>query len=285
VHDNFTVYDPKCAAVAIMVSVAHISDAPFVNGYDQTIANAGVAIDQDDDCVGVRDNFISALETRFAYADGIMVAGSPIGIYKSVMKAKVLQAQATAPEKQFKMVHTWVLASDNSLRSYLDLGVDGIIVNLSTVPTLISILNEPHFQPMYQLANPGYNPWGTAPIPAYWGIVNTADVMWAGTDALVNLTLTGTNGSLVRTIHGDWAGVLEQGDSNHITWQGMNIGTITSLTATLGNKGGSAPDWLPAMITVGNSLMPNPVFFNFGPIDWVKFGAPVTKPPDQNPSM
>jgi len=45
VHHNFTVYDPKCAGVAIMVSIAHISDAPFVNGYDQTIANAGVAID------------------------------------------------------------------------------------------------------------------------------------------------------------------------------------------------------------------------------------------------
>jgi len=45
VHHNFTVYDPKCAGVAIMVSIAHISDAPFVNGYDQTIANAGVTID------------------------------------------------------------------------------------------------------------------------------------------------------------------------------------------------------------------------------------------------
>jgi len=42
----------------------------------------------------VRDNFISALETRFAYADGIMVASSPIGIYKSVMKAKVLTQDA-----------------------------------------------------------------------------------------------------------------------------------------------------------------------------------------------
>jgi len=285
VHDNFTVYDQKCANVAIMVSVAHLGDASFVNGYDQSIANAGVAIDQDDNAVGVRDNFISALETRFAYADGIMVGGSPIGIFKSVMKAKVLQAQAKNPDQQFKMVHTWVLASDNSIRSYLDLHIDGIIVNVSTVPTLISILQEPHFLPMYQLAANGYNPWGAPPMPQYWGTVQTADVMWAGTDALVNLTLTGTNGSLVCPIHGDWAGVLEQGDSNDVTWQGSNIGTITSLKAELGNKAGSAPDWLPAMITVGSNLMPDPVFFNFGPNDWVKFGAPVTKQPDQNPGM
>jgi PLAT/LH2 domain len=279
VHDNFTVYDPKCASVAIMVSVAHISDASFVNGYDQSIANAGVAIDQDDNCVGVRDNFISALETRFAYADGIMVGGSPIGIFTSVMKAKALQAQASSPDKQFKMVHTWVLASDDSIRSYLDLHIDGIIVNLSTVPTLISILNEPHYLPMYQLANNGYNPWGAPPIPQYWGTVQTADVTWAGTDALVNLTLTGTNGSLLCSVHGDWAGVLEQDNANDVTWQGQNIGTITSLKAELANTAGSAPDWLPSKIAVGSNLMPNPVSFNFGPNDWVKFGSPVTKLP------
>jgi len=44
VHDNFTVFDQKCADVAIMVSVAHISDCTFVNGYDQSIPNAGVAM-------------------------------------------------------------------------------------------------------------------------------------------------------------------------------------------------------------------------------------------------
>src|SRR6266851_4757285 len=59
VHNNFTVVNAKCAGVAIMVSVAHISDASFVNGYDQSIPNAGVAIDQDDNAVGVRDNFVS----------------------------------------------------------------------------------------------------------------------------------------------------------------------------------------------------------------------------------
>jgi hypothetical protein len=285
VHDNFTVYDQKCANVAIMVSVAHISDAAFVNNYDQSISNAGVAIDQDDNAEGVLNNFTAALETRFAYADGIMVGGSPIGIYKSVMQAKVLQAQATDPDKQFKMVHTWVLAADNSLRSYLDLHIDGIIVNVSTVPTLLSILQEPHYQPMYKLAVNGYNPWGAPPIPKYWGKVQTADTMWAGTDALVNLTLTGTNGSLVCPIHGDWAGVLEQGDENNVTWQGFDLGTITSLKAELGNNAGSGPDWLPAMITVGGNLMPETLFFNFGPNDWVKFGAPITKSPEQSPAM
>jgi len=284
VHDNFTVKSPICAGVAIMVSVAHISDASFVNGYDQSIANAGVAIDQDDDCTGVCNNFVSALEKRFAYADGIMVGGSPIGIYTSVMKAKVLQAQAKSPDRQFKMIHTWVLASDNSLRSYLDLHIDGIIVNISTVPTLISILNEPHFQPMYQLATNGYNPWGAPPIPSYWGKVQTADVTWAGTDALVNLTLTGTNGSLVHTVHGDWAGVLEIDDVNDVSWQGSNIGQITGLTAELLNDPGPS-GWLPIMITVGSSLMPKDVYFNYGPNDWVNFGAPVTKPPDPNPGI
>jgi hypothetical protein len=279
VHDNFTVASPKYAGVAIMVSVAHLSDAPFVNGYDQSIPNAGVAIDQADDSAGVRDNFISALQTRFAYADGIMVGNSPIGIYKSVMKAKVIQAQASHPDQRFKMLHTWVLASGHSLRSYLDLHIDGIIVNPRTVPTLISILNEPHYSPMYELATNGYNPWSAPPIPAYWGSVQTADVRWAGTDALVNLTLNGTNGSLVCPIHGDWAGVLEQGDSNDVSWQGQNIGTVTSLTAELGNTEGNAPDWLPAKVTVGSNLMPKPVHFNFGPNDWVKFGFPVTKLP------
>jgi hypothetical protein len=113
---------------------------------------------------------------------------------------------------------TWVCTDvglcDNSLRSYLDLHIDGIIVNPSTVPTLISILNEPQYLAMYELATNGYNPWAPPPIPAYWGAVQTADVTWTGTDALVNPSLDGTNGSLVCSIHGGWAGVLEQGDSN-----------------------------------------------------------------------
>lgn len=278
VHNNFSSVNAKCAGVAIMVSVAHIGDGPFVNGYDQTINNAGVAIDQDDDSVGVKKNFTDALETRFAYADGIMVGGSPIGIYKSVMKAKVVQAQAKNPDEQFKMIHTWVLANNNSIHSYLDLHIDGIIVNVSTVPTLISILQEPGYIQMYELATNGYNPWGAPPIPSYWGTIQTANVTWAGTDELVNLWLLGTNGTLVYTVHGDWAGVLEQGDTNDANWQGANIGTIISLTAEMITNSGSAPDWLPARITVGSNLMPKTVHFDFGPNDWVKPGFPVTKP-------
>jgi hypothetical protein len=285
VHDNFTVVNPICAGVAIMVSVAHVSEASFVNSYDESVNNAGVAIDQDDDSKAVQQNFNAALQTRFAYADGIMVGGSPIGIFTSVMKAKVLQAQTPDPSKTFRMVHTWVLADSDSIRSYLDLHIDGIIVNAGTVPTLKAILLEKHYLPMYELAQNGYNPWGAPPIPQYWGTVQTQDVMWAGTDAAVKLTLTGANGSLQCPIDGSWAKVLEQGDSNGVTWQGLNIGEITSLKAELVNTAGSAPDWLPAMITVGSNLMPNPVFFNYGPNDWVKFGSPVTKQPEQNPSM
>jgi hypothetical protein len=285
VHDNFSSINPVCAGVAIMISVAHISDASFVNGYDQSVSNAGVAIDQDDNSLGVRDNFVAAKETRFGYADGIMVGGSPIGIFKSVMQAKALQAQATDSDHQFKMIHTWVLADSDSIRSYLDLHIDGIIVNVSTVPTLIAILNEKHYLPMYELAHNGYNPWGAPPMPAYWGVVQTQDAKNAGTDAAVKLTLTGTNGSLSCPINGSIIGVLEQGDSDPVTWQGMNIGTITSLKAELTNNSGNAPEWLPAMITVGSNLMGGNLYFNFGPNDWVAFGSPLTKQPDPNPIM
>ena len=70
-HDNFSSHSPICAGVALCVTVSHLGDAAFLNKYSQNILNAGVIIDQDDDCDGVLQNFIAAKQTRFGFADGI----------------------------------------------------------------------------------------------------------------------------------------------------------------------------------------------------------------------
>src|SRR5262249_45719214 len=131
VHDNFTVYSPICAGVAIMITVPHTSVGSFLTNYDQSISNVGVTVDQDDDCAKVQELFVKAKQTRFGFGDGIMVAGVYPGIFKAIMKAKMLQAAAATPEERFRLIHTWVLADADSIRSYLDLHIDGIIVNLS----------------------------------------------------------------------------------------------------------------------------------------------------------
>ena len=286
VHDNFTVFDPICANVAIMVSVASLAAAPFLYNYDQTVPRCGICIDEEDDPMGVQQLFINAKQKRFAYADGIATFWFDPKIYKALMLAKVLQAQAIDPSETFKMAHAWVLADSDSIRNYLDISIDGIMVNLSTVATLKAILQEKHYLPVYELAQNGYDPWGAQPVPQYWAIIQTRDVDWAGTDAPVKLTLNGVNGSVVRAMPTAIKNVLEKGETDYITFPaGGNIGEIISLTVEIAQPTGQAPDWLPQLITAGSNLLQNPVYFNYGPDEWVKFGFPITKLDEPAPVM
>lgn len=285
VYDNFAKF-PECAGIAMSVTNGSLAHVDFLTKYSpvmsdgHTVTNVGVGIDEEKAPSDVSTAFAQGHQARYSYANGIITTGIKLGVFESMLAAKGVQAT----DPGMKLIYTWVMADSASMRDFLHVGIDGIIVNLSTVPALKAMLLEKDFAPKFELAKMGYNPWSAPPIPTYFAEIHTADVNLAGTDAVIQFNLTGTGGTLATTLNSDYKDVLEQAHTDFITLDGANIGAITSLKVTALTSDISS-DWLPAMIKVTSNANSNAVFFNYGADDWLKKGAPLTKTAQAAPAM
>jgi hypothetical protein len=275
VSDNFSSH-PACSGVAILITVGSLSHIAFLNAYDQTKERVAVGIDEESSARNVEAGFKRGGQKRFTYANGSIVTDIKFGLFKSIMTAKALQARR--PAESFKLVYTWVLARDSPLRSYLNLHIDGVIVDVGVVPHLLEILSDEHFASAYELAQNGYNPFDAPPVPAYVLSIKTRDLRFAGTDVPVKFTLQGAAGALASTLDAAFIDVLEHGGTDYLTLEGEDIGDILSLTIDA-QASGLNSEWLPESITLESSLLPAPLTFNYGPDEWLKFGQPLTKSP------
>lgn len=273
VFENFSGH-PACVGVAVLVTVSSLAHAAALCAYDQTSARVAVGIDEENSPRDVESAFRRGAQTRFTYANGSILTGVKFGLFKSIMTAKALQARGDS----FRLVYTWVLKRESPIRSYLDLHIDGIIVDVETVAHLLEILGEEHFAASYEPARNGDNPFDAPPAPSYLLTIRTRDAQFAGTDARVKFTLSGAACALESTLDADYRDVLERGGTDFLTLEGADAGDIRSLTVAAQSAGLNA-DWLPESITVESSLLPAPLIFNYGPDEWLKLGQPITKTP------
>jgi hypothetical protein len=284
VYDNFSKF-PECAGIAMGVTNGSLAHIDFLTKYNplmsdgHTMTNVAVGIDEEKHASDVSAAFALGRQARYSYANGIITTGIKLGVFESMLAAKGVQAT----DPGLKLIYTWVMADSDAMRDFLHIGIDGIIVNLGTVPTLKAMLLEKDFAPKFELAKVGYNPWSAPAIPTYFAEIHTADVYLAGTDAVIQFNLIGTGGALDTTLNADYKDVLEQAQTDVITFDGANIGTITSLKATALTSDISS-DWLPTMIKVTSNADSNVAFFNYGADDWLKKGAPLTKNAQSAPS-
>ena len=262
--------------MAILITVSSLSDIGFLNAYDGTKDNVAVGVDEEKSAADVQAGFTEGAQKRFAYANGSILTVIKFGLFKSIMTAKGLQARSGGDG--FKLVYTWVLARELPIRSYLNLRIDGIIVDLGTVPHLLEILNDEHFLPVYELARNGYNPFAQTPPPTYLLTIKTRDARLAGTDVPVRFTLQGSAGTLDAILDANFRGVLEQGGEDHLTLEGEDIAGIISLTIEAQGSGLN-PGWLPESITLESRQLPAPLVFQYGADEWLKLGHPITKTP------
>jgi glycerophosphoryl diester phosphodiesterase len=110
-------------------------------------SNECISIDSDDDPAKVAGYFISLRAQNWAYANGI---ASPFRSHKDI---KVNVDQAARMKKNggiFKFVYAWAPQKKATMRSYLRIGVDGLLVD--NVGHLASVLAEPEFAAEYVLA-------------------------------------------------------------------------------------------------------------------------------------
>jgi hypothetical protein len=271
VHEYFSKF-AECADIAMGVTVSSKDDAGFLTQYTGTIANVAVGIDEEKVPADVSQAFATGNQKRYAYANGIILTGIKLGVFHSMLAAKAVQAA----DKGMKLVYTWVMADKDAMRDFLDIRIDGIIVNLGTVAELKALLLEKDFVPIYELAQKGYNPWSAPPLPTYYATIHTADEYLAGTDARIRFDLTGTGGTLTTKLNADYKDVLEQDATDTITFEGLNIGTVTSLKITATTSDINS-DWLPRTIKVSSNIDSNVATFSYGPNDWVKKNVPLTK--------
>ena len=275
VFENFNGH-PACDEVAVLITVSALSDIGFLNAYDQTRESVGVGIDEENSADAVAAGFAGGGQRRFTYADGSLVPALKPALFKAIMRGKALQARGGG--EGFRLVYSWVINRDHPIRSYLDLHVDGMIVDVGVVPHVLELLAEERYGRTYELAARGHNPFAAPPPPAYLLTIRTRDAQFAGTDAPVKFTLQGTAGVLESTLDADFRGVLERGGEDFLTLEGADVGEVASLTISAQGKGLN-PDWLPESVTLESGLLPAPLTFQYGPEDWLKFGRPLTKSP------
>jgi hypothetical protein len=275
VSDNFSRF-PVCDGVAILITVGDLSDIGFLNDYDQSREDVAVGVDGEASPGAVEAGFRARGQKRFAYANGSIVPGIKFGLFKSIMAAKALQAAGGGAS--FGLVYAWVINSEASVRSYLDIHVDGLIVDLHAVPGVLRILGEEHFATMYELARGGHNPFAAPPPPAYLLTIKTRDGHFAGTDVPVKFTLEGSAGSLESTLDCDFKDVLERGETDLLTLEGEDVGEIRSLTVAEQDKSLNS-GWLPESVRLESRLLKSPLDFHFNQDEWLMYGHPLTKTP------
>ncbi|MFN2599406.1 MAG: PLAT/LH2 domain-containing protein [Pyrinomonadaceae bacterium] len=273
VFDHFS-GDPRCDGVAILVTVSSLKHVAFLNAHDQSRERVGVGIDEEGSPRDVEAAFKGGGQRSFSYANGSLFTDVKFGLFKSVMTAKSLQAGGDS----FKLVYTWVLSRDSPIRSYLDLHIDGIIVDAGVVPHLLEILREEPFASTYELATNGYDPFNAPHSPAYVLTIKTRDVRFAGTNATVRFTLEGAAGALESSLDAHYADVLEHGETDYLTLEGEDLGEIRSLTVTALTSGVNS-EWLPESVTLESRMLAAPVTFDFAPDEWLRFGQSITKTP------
>ncbi|MEO6550010.1 MAG: PLAT/LH2 domain-containing protein [Ferruginibacter sp.] len=274
VKENFD--GGACDGVAMLMT--HADDIDFVNRYSGNFENVGIGVDESDTPPGeLQEIYKRSSHKNFSYADGITTLLNKPGVFKNVTEAQ--QCRRKHEPDSFKIIYTWVLSMEASIRKYLDSYMDGIMVDAGAVKLLKELIDTAPYNDVYELAKNGYNPFTAAAVPAYTLSVKTSDKFLAGTDATFLFTLTGTSGEALKSLpyNSSIEGRLERGSTSYITLEGLNLGEIKSITVEALTDGIGA-GWLPEEIYVESKLINQQPIFTFnldGEHEWIskKSGA------------
>lgn len=242
--------------VNVMFSTASFGDREFFKPLKNfpLKSNEGVAIDEDNDSERVTGFFHALGLDHHAYGNGIIVCGIAPKVPGSIMNAIARRAISG----HLKMVYVWTLADSIAIRNYMRMGVDGVMVNDSTVTTVRKILKEEEFTTRLRLATQSDRPFTSSPAPAYILDVKTADVGSGGTDALLRFSVVGAGGKVNYHLDTGAPGLFEAADMNRVTIFG-DVGVPKKLSISRDNRG-NAPGWYLSSIEVRKTKGTTPSF-------------------------
>jgi hypothetical protein len=256
----------------VIYSVGSLDMVAFLDPIIQGATDReGVMVDEEPSAKAVVSTLEARGAVRIGYGNGVLVSLPAPNVHKQIDNALVHRAISGRPQ----FIDTWVLAAESSIIDYMRMGIDGIIVNIDTVPTAIGYLQRPELAQWRALAPRSYNPFIAT--HRQWVLqIKTLDRSSAGTNSNITFTLEGTGPDRVDVIvDASAAHRYESGSVDHVTMfeATRHLGTPTSLTLSKDNAG-IAPDWLPDRIEVHESGQPV-LYADVG--EWITSSGNVTR--------
>jgi len=268
----------------ITMLITNADNHGFLNQLTGRYHNVGVGLDESNISPSeIESIFKNANQRNFSYADGITTLLNKTGVYKNITEA--LYCRSENEPGSFGIIYTWVLTRESSMRKYLNIYVDGIMVDIGSTNLLRELITNSPYDEAYEMAQNGYNPFAAAPIPKYKLSVETKDKFMAGTNAQILFTLTGVGGQSLKSLPFDASatGALERGSISYLMLEGIDLGEIKCVSVEA-ISGGVGADWLPGTITLESRCLKEKVNFVFNSSDqeeWVTIrGGRLTKFPN-----
>jgi hypothetical protein len=228
----------------------------------------GVMVDGEDDAGAVANYFLSrGYDGNIGYGDGTTPGIGP-RLVRAMDGAVWLRAAIGFPRS---VTYVYTINLEDSMRTFIDAGVDGIITN-----ELLTLTHIVHGRSDIRLATRQDNPF--QPLPEAYGLmIRTGD---DGTDANITFTLEGSLGSSKITVNTAPIGRMESGNTNFVTIPSRNLGALKSITVE--NDGsGNRPDWFLKDITVQSArwLKPDPSYHYIAVLNGINRGHGFDKIP------
>lgn len=268
VKDNFS--GGACDGVAMLFTHSDATD--FVMAYDKKYENVGIGVDESNVPPRELDEmFRKAGHSHYTYSDGVTTLLVKPGVYENIVEA---QNWRDAHQPSFKLIYTWAITREATLKKFLDTYIDGIFVDPGDVAELRKLIDNDPYNQVFELAQNGYNPFTAAPIPKYRMKVETSDTFLAGTDAKFLFTLYNGEGQSLQSLPYDSSArnSLERNTVTLVSVEGADIGAIERISIEAISSDISG-DWLPERITVKSPAGDESVFvFNTEGKDaeWIK---------------
>ena len=257
--------------LTIVLSIANREDDKdrvFALIHDGLGPREGLMVDAEDDPDAVVQFFRSRHVTNFGYGNGISVLNAWLGRrYRfAVERACAVRAQTGDP----KFVYVWTVNDSDDQHEYIRIGVDGVITD--DIPMLLRVVQANPTR--IRMATTADSPFVT-PRSEYGLSIRTGDLPLAGTDATVNFTIRGRDGTTSETLNASLIKRLEADNWTSMTVPSQDLGPLTSLTVASDGLGAS-PDWYPEHVLLGSHAYQAAGISEFR--QWIAGNEPVTKP-------
>ncbi|WP_369242129.1 PLAT/LH2 domain-containing protein [Streptomyces sp. R21] len=230
-------YDNNINVIISIASRDEHQDAFFDLIVSRLGPREGLMIDYENDPGAVSNYFTSRGVANQGYGNGITFLNRLIGpYYRYTLEAACgIRAQAGRP----RFIYVWTVNTDDAMREYIRIGVDGIITD--DLDDLRRIIGESESSALVRLATRDDNPF-RPDNRAYGLTIHTSDKWMAGTDANVTFTLTGTLGTVSKTVNTKLIKRMESDRWNYVTIPSDDLGRLTSVSVQRDDEG-NAPDW------------------------------------------
>jgi PLAT/LH2 domain-containing protein len=234
-------------------------------------AREGLMVDQEKDATRVARCFREMGVVNACYGNGVTtIPGVGVGLPSPSLPSEFDTAVAVEALDGLAFTYPWVIAQAETMREFVGIGVDGMIVDVADAGTLVDVVARSGGA--VRPAVPGDGPFAVGGSPLVLEVV-TGDVPNAGTDATVTFTVErSAREPVTKVFDGARVGRLERGTSTWVTLRDADVASADVVAIKVRHDGGHlSSEWFLDSIAVHQRGAAKRTC-TFG--KWVKDGKP-----------